>query len=400
MARKLNDWLDSFLEFSENTEPKRSFRLWSGISCIASMLQRKVNLPWGHFSIFPNLYIVLVGPSGARKGTAMNLVYPFQRELGIRMSAESITREALIKDLKLSSNTQIDAQGRPIIHCSLTVHSQELTVFLGYNNLQMMSDLCDFYDCRDRWTYRTKNQGTDELLGVWVNILGATTPDLLRSTLPADAIGGGLTARMILVFEKRKAKSVTCPFLTQEELKLREALLSDLEQILMLAGEFKVTQEYLDFWTYWYPAQDATPPFTDIRLSGYTERRPIHALKLSIITNVSRGSKMVLELQDLQRAIKLIEDIEQKLPYVFSGVGKAKMADVLVKAWSYIAMNKSVRTSELLRQFHSDADVDDLSSVVRTLETMRTIKIQYIGTDPVLDYIGTKNMEEKYGIGG
>jgi len=364
------------------------------------MLQRKCSLPWGHFSIFPNLYIVLVGPSGCRKGTAMNLGYPFLRELGIRLAAEAITREALIKDLKLSTNTQIDSQGRPLIHCSLTVHSQELTVFLGYNNMQMMADLCDWYDAKDRWTYRTKNQGTDELIGVWVNLLGATTPDLLRSTLPADAIGGGLTARMILVFEKRKAKSVTCPFLSEEEKKLREALLSDLEQILMLSGEFKLTKEYLDYWNFWYPSQDDNPPFTDIRLSGYIERRAIHALKLSIIANVSRTSNMMLELQDLQRAIAFMQEVEQKMLYVFSGVGKAKLADVLVKAWTYIAMNKSVRTSELLRQFHSDADVDDMSTVVRTLETMRTIRVQYTGTDPVLDYIGTKGMEEKYGIGG
>lgn len=400
MSRKLEDWLTKFLDFTENTEPKKSFRLWTGISTIAAMLQRKCSLPWGHFDIFPNLYIVLVGPSGARKGTAMNLGYPFMRELGIRMSAEAITREALIKDLKLSSNTQIDSQGRPLIHCSLTVHSQELTVFLGYNNMQMMSDLCDWYDCRDRWTYRTKNQGTDELIGVWVNLLGATTPELLRSTLPADAIGGGLTARMILVFERRKAKSVTCPFLTVEELKLRDALLSDLEQILMLTGEFKLSKEYLDFWNYWYPAQDDKPPFTDIRLSGYIERRAIHALKLSIIANVSRSSKMILELQDLQRAVALMEEVERKMLCVFSGVGKARMADVLVKAWTFIAMNKSVRTSQLMREFHSDADVNDLSAVIRTLETMRTIRIQYVGADPVLDYIGSKDMESKYGIGG
>jgi hypothetical protein len=330
----------------------------------------------------------------------MNLGYPFLRELGIRMSAEAITREALIKELKLSSNTQIDSQGRPLIHCSLTVHSQELTVFLGYNNMQMMADLCDWYDCKDRWTYRTKNQGTDELVGVWVNLEGATTPDLLRSALPADAIGGGLTARMILVYERRKAKSVTCPFLTQEELKLRDALLADLEQILMLSGEFKLTKEFLDYWNIWYPAQDLKPPFTDARLSGYVERRALHALKLSIIVNASRSSMMMLELCDLKRAIDFMEDVERRMPYVFSGVGKAQMADVLVRAWSFIATNKQVKMSHLMREFYNDADIDDLSSVVRTLESMRTIRIQHVGVDPILDYIGTKGMEERYGIGG
>lgn len=400
MSRKLNDWLDNFLTFTDNTEPKRSFRLWTGISTIAAMLQRKVSLPWGHFNIFPNLYIVLVGPSGSRKGTAMNLGYPFLRELGIRLAAEAITREALIKELRSSTNTDIDGQGRPLIHCSLTIHSQELTVFLGYNNMQMMADLCDWYDCKDRWTYRTKNQGTDEIVGVWVNMLGATTPDLLRSTLPADAIGGGLTARMILVYERRKAKSVTCPFLTAAELKLKNDLLADLEQILTLKGEFKLTPEYMDYWNQWYPAQDAKPPFTDSRLGGYIERRAIHALKLSIVVNVSRSSKMILELHDLKRAISLMEDVEHRMPYVFSGVGKAQMADVLVRAWTFIAVQKQLKTSQLMREFHVDADVDDLSAIVRTLETMRVIRIQYVGTDPILDYIGTRAMEEKYGIEG
>ena len=168
----------------------------------------------------------------------------------------------------------------------------------------------------------------------------------------------------------------------------------------MLAGEFKLSKEYLDYWNYWYPAQDDNPPFTDLRLSGYIERRAIHALKLSIITNVSRSGKMILELQDLQRAIMLMQEAEQKMLYVFSGVGKAKLADVLMKVWTYIALNKSVRMSQLMREFHSDADIDDLSSVTRTLEQMKTIRIQWVGTDPILDYTGNKDIEGKYGIGG
>jgi hypothetical protein len=109
---------------------------------------------------------------------------------------------------------------------------------------------------------------------------------------------------------------------------------------------------------------------------------------------------MILELQDLKRGIAFMEEAEVKMPYVFSGVGKAALTDVLVRAWAFIAMNKSVRTSQLMREFHTDADIDDLSTVIRTLEAMRTIRIQYVGTDPVLDYTGTKKMEEQYGIGG
>jgi len=114
------------------------------------------------------MYIVLVGPSGkCRKGTAMGFGMKFLREMGIKMAAESTTREALCRDLKQSNDTKVDiSTGDLQLHSSLTIYSQELTVFLGYNNQALMSDLTDWYDCRDAWTYRTKNQGTDDIVGV------------------------------------------------------------------------------------------------------------------------------------------------------------------------------------------------------------------------------------------
>jgi len=82
------------------------------------------------------------------------------------MAAEATTREALIRALKEAGGTSVGdmvvgdgAISQLYLHCSLTVYSQELTVFLGYNNMQLMSDLCDWYDCRESWTYRTKNMG-------------------------------------------------------------------------------------------------------------------------------------------------------------------------------------------------------------------------------------------------
>jgi len=102
------------------------------------------------------MYVVLVGPSGrCRKGTAMNQGMWFMREMGIKMAAESITREALIRELKeANKEMSVDVTtGELNMHASITIYSQELTVFLGYNNLALMSDLTDWYDCRNEWTY-------------------------------------------------------------------------------------------------------------------------------------------------------------------------------------------------------------------------------------------------------
>ena len=210
VKRQLDDWLDAYLEFTDNTEPPTQFHRWTALSLIASVLQRKCHLEWGSLTFYPNMYVVLVAPSGkARKGTAMGVGLQMLEELGVKLAAESITREALVRELANVSDKIIYPDNERVeFHSSLTIFSPELTVFLGHNNFQLMSDLTDWYDCRQKWIYRTKNMGTDEIVGVWVNLIGATTPSLIQTALPMDAIGGGLTSRIIFVCEQNKKRIV------------------------------------------------------------------------------------------------------------------------------------------------------------------------------------------------
>lgn len=347
---------------------------------IAASLQRKCSLEWGTFTLYPNMYIVLVGPSGCRKGTAMGPGYSMLRNLGIKMAAEAITREALIRELKTCTNTQASGETM-LMHSSLTIFSQELTVFLGYSNMQLMADLCDWFDCRDTWTYRTKSQGVDEISGVWVNLFGATTPDLIQTTLPRDAIGGGLTARMIMVYAPGKKQSIPIPHLTDDEKTLGLILQSDLEKINMLSGEFKVSDDFVDYWIDWYPKQDKQKVFDDNRFTGYVERRGMHALKLSMICNASRTSEMVITSYDLQRAINLLEQVEVDMPKVFSGVGKSPTSDIVTQVMAYCALQGELTYGELLTRFYQDADKRTMDGVLMTLQTMGCIKQVIVGSD-------------------
>jgi hypothetical protein len=340
------------------------------------------------FDIFPNMYIVLVGPSGCRKGTAMGVGQKFLTDLGIKMAAEATTREALIKALGESNDTTVGTDNEVYLHASLTIYSPELTVFLGYNNVQLMSDLCDWFDCREQWTYRTKNQGTDTIYGVWVNLCGATTPDLLKSTLPSDAIGGGLTARMIMVYAPKKEKTVLLPIETDEEKELRSMLLSDLEKISMLSGPFRVDDSFIDNYTRWYAQADDNPPFDDPRMGGYIERRPLHTLKLSMIVSASRSSSRIVTGDDFIRAKKILETTESYMLRAYSGVGKSKLSDVLSDVMYYIAAEKLTTEKRLLQRFWQDADKFELDRILQTLDSMGFIAIKVTGTEKVIKYKG------------
>lgn len=373
MGRQLNDWITAFIKYtSVNSEPPEMFRLWCAISLIASALERKCRLEWGPLTFYPNMYIVLVGPSGVRKGSAMGPALDFLTDLNVKLAAEAITREALIRELKNANYNNPNLEtGELNFHSSLTIFSPELTVFLGYNNEQLMSDLTDWYDCRNKWTYRTKTQGSEEIHGVFVNLIGATTPDLVKSTMSLKAIGGGLTSRMIFVYEEEEGPACPTPFFTEALHGLGRQLAMDLERIHMLNGAYQVTEDFKHFWTEWYYHQRENPPFRDkVKWGGYMKRRPNHVIKLCMILNASRTDTMILEIKDLEASIKLLQKTERNMEATFSGVGKYSHAETLSQVMSEVGLrgDEGITYEELMSIFRNDANSYIMKEILDSLK--------------------------------
>lgn len=385
--RENKDWLNTYLKYVENSEPPELFHKWVAVSTIAAVLQRKVWIEWDK-NLYPNFYIVLVGPPAVRKGTAMGFAQPFLEDLGIPMSAEAETREALIKTLDESMKQIIFEDGEQKWHSSLTVFSPEFTVFIGYNNPQLLSDLADWFDCRERWKYKTKNSGTNEIIGLYLNLIGATTPRQLQLTLPINAVGSGLTSRIIFVYARKKQKIVPAPFRTPEEKRMYESLLRDLNEIHLLKGQFKWTESFFERWMQWYPEQEARD---DERFHGhmatYKERRATHLLKLSMIMSVSRSDELVIDRIDLDRGIEWLEEVERLMPLTFAGFGESDRAALIQQILSFIATTKTTTIGELARVFINDIDTtSDLLEILGVLVSAGHVK--YNPADKEVTYIG------------
>jgi hypothetical protein len=365
---------------TENSEPPLLFRQWTGLSTIASALQRKVRVELGLSLIFyPNLYVVLVGPSATGKGTAMKYASDIIEQVpSIRLSAQATSLQALIRRMKETNLTDIDlTTGQQQYHSSLTIFSTEFTVFLGYHNKELIAALCEWYDCHSRWSYETIARKKEEVIGVWVNILGGTTPDSIQSSLPLESIGGGLTSRIIFVYEEKKEKLVIFPTKTDDEIRLQQMLVNDLEQISMLSGKMEYTDDFIAAYTKWCIEADKNPPFYDSKFDGYCGRRRNHLLSLSMICNASRCSNMMMTEEDLNRAAKLLAEVEIKMSMVFKGMGKSDVSSLISDAITFI--ENSVTTDIPLWQFarHFEGNMDKLvmDRVLYTLEASNYIKM-------------------------
>ena len=382
--RQAGDWLTSYLEYCSDTEPPEMYHIWTGVSVIASTLQRKVFIRQGHEKIYPNMYIVLVGPSGrCRKGTAMGIGLDLLSNLKeVKLSAESITREALIRRMKDSTFTINDIENPNIIktHCSMSIFSEELSVFLRQNDLNFLSNLTNWYDSRDRWEYETKGSGKDTLEGVCVNLLGGTAPDWIQTMLPREAIGGGFTSRIIFVVEEKKKQTSPEPIMDSV---LKEQLVSDLESMIQIKGEFQFASQARDIYENWYAAQDVNNALgksviNDPRFAGYCDRRQTHIRKLCMVISASRGNDRMINTDDFERARKILEQVEKRMDRTFGGLGENRYGQATERVMRYIEGKKSVLRSELMKVMYRDVDPETLAIIEKTLEQMKHTRVTLI----------------------
>jgi len=367
------------MDYTAQLESPDSYHLWVGMSMIAACLGRKTWLDMGLFKVFTNMYIVLVGPPGrCRKSVAVNtgidLVLDMPDE--VRVSADSITREALIQLINTckSDKTLIDyGEGEvPYVHSSLTVISKELSVFLGTGNHDLLSLLTDLYDCPKVWVYKTKGQGTDSLQGPWLNMLGASTPDWLVGSVPAEAIGGGFTSRVLFIVEDKVRHKKAKPKMTEHELTLRSKLQHDLEQMCLAKGEFILTQEADEHYEEWY--NNDNTKIDDARFWGYAERKHIHMLKVAMILAVSEGMDNIIEDKHVTRALRLLDDIEPSMIEAFGAAGRNPYAADMDEIIQNIKRSGKIEHMQLRRSLLMNVSKGNFAEAINTLLALNMVK--------------------------
>jgi hypothetical protein len=375
---------------TDNSEPPFLFRKWTAVSAIASALQRKCRVELGlSLVIYPNFYIVLVGPSATGKGTAMKFAYDLISEIpSIRLSAQATSLQKLISRMKDTNLTDIDMDtGKTMFHSSMTIFSNEFTVFLGYHNKELISSLCDWYDCSERWTYDTIKRDKEEIIGVWVNLLAGTTPDNIQSSLPMEAIGGGLTSRIIFVNEEKRNKLVVFPAATAAEIELQQLLIHDLEQISLLSGVFRFTKDAMDFYADWCYAADGAPPFQDKKFDGYIGRRRNHLISLSMVCSASHSGQIIIQRPDIERAAAMLNEVEVKMGTIFRGIGRSDISSIMNDAIMFFESSHTgeVPLWQFLRRFEGDIDKNVQDRILQTLEIAKHIQvIRRPGTDTII----------------
>lgn len=405
MKRHLSDWIEGFLEYMDGTEPPVLYREWGAISTIAGALQRKCWGDWMRFTWYPNMYIILVGPSGIGKNQVIDEVERFLSNLSIPLAPTSGSRQGITQTLVESNKIEVSADGSVIPqHSSLTILCQEFVTFIGYNDDDFITVLTDWYDCggiSGDWSYRTIGRGEEKAASIFVNIIGGAVPTTLREALPSTALNeGGFAGRTIFVYASQKATVQPWPVITKAQENLKKLLIEDLQSIYQLHGRFTVTEDFRNRYIDWYvDTYDRRPPFTSEVMAPYMARRRLHLSKLCMIVSASCRDDMVIDLPEIERAIDILERTEILMPRTFHGYGRGKDQRVLASIMDYIADHTPTSDRDVMTEFYPHLNgYVQLDDILKRLTVMGFCKITYEnGTARTITYQTTYKDHGRFG---
>lgn len=370
MSRRLKEGvLQTFIKFTENTEIPSIFSLWVGVSTISAALGRDCFIDFGHVTIFPNMYIVLVaGSAKCRKSTAIGVGRKLIEKVNpkIQMLSQKMTPEALIGalcGLRAGGETSIVNEAEGIII------TDELSTLIDRNAFKsgMIPVLTKLYDGED-FQYETKSRGIELVRNPCLSMLGGSTTQWIRESIPTVAIGGGFTSRVIFVFRDTYERIVAWPKMTEDNIKRGNDLVHDLSTIAKMRGGFILTENaHKVFESEYRTFMEKSHLFADPNLSGYAGRRHTMLLKVAMTVSASSKDTRVITPDDLAVAINALRMAEKDMPKVLQAIRTEFVGDVCEQILNIIITHKVVSRAELIKLMRHRLSVRDVDCVLDTL---------------------------------
>lgn len=394
MRQLKKPFLQAYEEYVAQTESPTEYNTWCGISAICSSLKKNVFIPEkytnGFYKIYPNQYIILVGPPGVGKGTAINPAIELVKKastanyISDRVTAEKIV-EQLSKGYSHSYKTPA-GQFTTLTDNSATIVSTELPVFLQASEW-MLPLMCEMWD-RNEFSYATKNKGSLIASNICVSLVGGCVPDYIRK-LNRDAnsaVTGGFTSRCIFVYASEKSRTIAWPNINGNFSKLEAEMIADLQEMSIQSGEFSFTKSAMKMWEHQY-INMKLDPFESEVLTGFKSRMKSHIFKTAMALSMSEGSTMEINDRHLFNAIKAVEGIRDKVDMTFRSLGDSPLASQQDRVLRFITAKKLCSAKEIYRVNAQHMTYIQFEQILYILEMAGRVKKHVIGKTPMYEPI-------------
>jgi len=380
-TRALDDWAESFMEYTSMIPSPVIFRRWAAYSAIAGVLERRVWTNMAGKPLHPNTLVLLVANPGIGKTMAIDEVYELWAKVGgLNVAPSGLTKAAFLDQLACKTKTYV-YDGALCYYNAMLLAVSEFGNLLPEYDGRFLNVIQDVYDCHSYpYEDRTRQKGLMTIDRAHVTMIAGTQPKYIGRILPDVAFGMGFTARLIMVyagkgilvklFGKRKKRDVT----------LLKKLRSDLKQMSKLVGEFgweTDAEEFLDDWNENKHKDAPKHP----KLLDYNPRRAMHVAKIAMSFSISRSNELAIILSDVVNAKKLLLEAEDLMPEIFKEMTVSQDASEIEEIHMFMfayCTRKEVETvpeHDLLHYMAKKVPVNRIDYFLKTMQAAGMIEM-------------------------
>ena len=355
-------WVDTYIDYTRNQESPTAFHEWASLCLLSAAVGRNVWIPRIKYTIFPNIFVILVaGSAKCKKSTAIKIGERILKavENPPMIFAQRITTEALIEAM---GDAKVEGGSAGIIV------ADELSVFMGVGAKEsgIIPLLTTLYDSPEEWVYHTRARGKETLKNVTLTILAGTTKVWLKCAVPADSVAGGFASRIIFVYQEMPNRPILFYEETPEEIETRRLLINDLSIIRKeLKGPMTFSPEAMRVAQEWYEGEWFK--VRDEKVDGYFSRKHDTMFKIAALLSVAESSIRVIEAGHIKRALALLEENEQYMEAIVASVISSAVGDTTEKILEIIRRERGITHADLLKKCWRYADSQTMALMVRTL---------------------------------
>lgn len=363
-------WIDDLMEMTADLESPRSYFYWAGLATISAVVKNRVYIrrysKLGNVIDFPpNIYVLLYGPSGTRKGVPIMLARNLCIDTGdVKMISGRNSIQGIIKDM--SQVRSVRGQGVKSDSTALIIASEFASSLV--QDPQAMAILTDLHDGQyhREWKNTLKYSAQETLKNVNLTMLGGINEAMYESMMKDTEIRGGFIARSAIISETARSgknlllRRVANPFDMGKMVEYLKAL-------KQLKGEFAIDDNALTYLEDWY---DKYAPEDMDDKTGTAMRLDAHVLKLTQLIALSRAPELRIKKEDAKEAIEQCEEVI--LPNVKAVTAGAGEAEIAKKARIFLrtlmeSPGYKMNRQKMLRKHYGDFDSFDLNRIVDNL---------------------------------
>lgn len=342
--------IQRYVHLTREFEAPASYHVFSLLAAVAAATNRRVVIDRRGYRLWPNLYVLLHGPSGLGKGIASGHAIDLIRaHLGdaLRLYPEDLTGEGLFK--LMAKQTEV---GEP---CVGLVYSDEFSELLGGQTYKedFAKRLTRLYACPDDTGTGRSKYDTGELWvkNVFLNIIGCSQEDWLRE-LPVHAIKGGLFARILVVPETRVRHRKYEP---QIDMRLANEIGAEIVERLEGLPEHGIvgqTEAARALGMEWYGHVDEHRMGKHPLVLPWMERRLDHAIKLGYLNSLLEGDQgpVTIDEDGLRWGIEMVEMLTPKIERVFTSMQETQVGELNRQIGEVVAANGGAVQEYVVRQ--------------------------------------------------